>query len=302
MGQLENMALFIRIVDAGGIGKASEQLNLAKSAVSRRLSELESHLKTPLIHRTTRVWNLTEEGALYYQRAKNILDDVSGLDAQVQGNCGMLTGELKITVPHTFGQLHLTPMIEQFCQQYQQLSLHIDFSDRHMDLVTEGYELAIRIGQLKDSTLKAKKLADIKHILVASPDYLAENGTPNTSAQLSECPFIRFSLSSKSHLNVVDADGKTTAIKPQGRINTNDGIFLKHMVIQGHGIAYLPLFIVNDAIEQGKLKILDFTVEQSLLGIYALYPNNRFLSQRARLFIDFLAEQINTMQQSSLTI
>ena len=302
MGQLENMALFIRIVDAGGIGKAAEQLNLAKSAVSRRLSELEDHLKTPLSHRTTRVWNLTDEGAIYYQRAKNILDDVSGLDAQIQGNCGMLTGELKVTVPHTYGQLHLAPMIEKFCGQYQQLSLNIDFSDRHIDLVTEGYELAIRIGQLKDSTLKAKKLGDIRHVIVASPDYVEAHGVPDSSDNINQHDFLRFSLSSKSHLDITTPDGKTTAVKPQGRITTNDGVFLKRMVLQGQGLCYLPLFIVNNEVEQGQLQILDLSVEQSKLGIYAVYPNNRFLSQRARLFIDFLASEIDAIEQSSLAI
>jgi len=189
MGQLEDMALLIRIVEAGGIGKAADQLNMAKSAVSKRLKELENRLGTQLLSRTTRKSALTEAGSLYYQRAISIIDEVAELNAQTHGVKTSLSGTLKITMPLSFGLLHLTPIIDEFTQLHPNLHLQIDFIDRHIDLLAEGYELAIRIAELKDSTLQARRLTPIHHVLCASPDYIEKHGSIETLAQLSKQNF-----------------------------------------------------------------------------------------------------------------
>lgn len=290
MGQLEDMALFVRIVEAGGIGKASDQLNIAKSAVSRRLSDLEFKLKTQLIHRTTRKWSVTEAGDTFYQQAKNIIDDVSHLNARIIGTPEKLEGKLKISAPLSFGMLHLNKIVDEFCRQHPNLTIQLDLTDRHVDLVEEGYEIAIRIGNLKDSSLRAKKINVVRHNLVASPEYIEKRGSPVNPEDLKEHSFLRFNLSAQSTIDVFAQNGKKTSITTNNIIESNSGDLLKYMAIQGHGITYLPTFMLYDAILESNLtRVLpDYTLPE--LHIYAVYPNNRFLSQRARSLIDFISE------------
>jgi len=288
MGQLEDMALFVRIVEAGGISKASKQLSLAKSAVSRRLTDMEHKLKTPLLLRTTRKWNLTDAGNIYYQQAKNILDDVSNLNAEITENPGSLEGTLKISAPLSFGLLHLSQIVGAFSSRHPDLTIKLDLTDRQVDIVEEGYELAIRISDLKDSTLRAKKINTVRHSLVASPEYIKKYGTPLSPEGLEEHAFLRFNLSAQAKIHLYANDGKKIAINTQNKIESNSGDYLKEMAIQGHGITYLPTFLVHDAICESQLiKVLpEYTLPK--LSIYAVYPNNRFLSQKTRAFIDFV--------------
>ena len=195
MGQLEDMAMFARIVDAGGIGKAAEQLDIAKSAVSRRLSDLEKRLGTQLLHRTTRSYSLTDAGLIYCQRTQNILDDVSELNEMTAGSKAHVEGILKISAPLSFGLMHLSPLIDDYAREYGELGFQIDFSDRQVDLVEEGYELAIRIGTLNDSSYQARRITRIKHVLCASPVYLEKVGLPASPEDLDKHPFLQYGLS-----------------------------------------------------------------------------------------------------------
>ena len=190
MGQLENMTAFVRIVEAGSISRASEQLGTVKSAVSRRLVELEQELGVQLIQRTTRTSSLTEAGRNYYQRAVQILADVSELNNSSSNKTLELEGQLRIAVPTSFGLLHLAPAINEFAELHPKLIIHLDFSDRKVDLVEEGFDLAIRIAALKDSSLIARRLAPVKIVMCASPDYLKRFGAPKTPGDLKHhrCP------------------------------------------------------------------------------------------------------------------
>ena len=291
MGQLEDMALLVRIVEAGGIGKAAEQLNMAKSAVSKRLKELENRLGTQLLSRTTRKSSLTEAGSLYYQRAISIIDEVAELNAQTHGVKTSLSGTLKITMPLSFGLLHLTPVIDEFTQLHPKLNLQIDFVDRHIDLLAEGYELAIRIAELKDSSLQARGLTPIHHVLCASPSYIDKHGEIETLVQLSEQDFLQYGNNGQDKLTLTDDTGKSQTVHLNAIMKANNGDFLKTMAIQGKGVCYLPSFITYKAIQAGELVPLMNQYQLPAMHAYAVYPQTRFLSERCRSLIDFIANR-----------
>ena len=173
MGQLEDMQLFIRVVDAGGIGRAAEQLGIAKSAVSRRLSELEARLGCRLIQRTTRTSSLTDIGQRYYAQAQKLIDQVDEVHLDMVNESKALSGSIRLAVPLSFGLLHLSSAIDLFIKQHPGISVQLDFSDRQVDLVEEGFDLALRIADLQDSSIQARKICPSHHVLVASSDYLA---------------------------------------------------------------------------------------------------------------------------------
>lgn len=300
MGQLEEMAVFVRIVEAGGIGKAAEQLNLAKSAVSRRLAELENRLGARLLTRTTRKSSLTDAGQAYYQRAIVIIDDVSELNARTGSVEAALEGTLRLAVPLTFGIMHLTPVIDLFAKQHPNLTIQTDFSDRHIDLVEEGFDLAIRIGDLKDSSLQAKRITPIRHVICASPAYLkgcqpntaySNTEQPKTLADLQQHPFLQYGMANFVNYQIEDPQGKTQSVQLTSTIKANNGDFLRDMAIAGHGITALPTFITYKAMAMGELVPLLTNHKMPQSNAWAVYPQTRFLSQRTRLFIDFIAKR-----------
>ena len=291
MGQLEDMAMFVRIVEAGSITKAAEQLNIAKSAVSRRLKELETRLGSQLISRTTRQSNLTQAGEQYYQKVSNILNEVDTLNEASSGAPTRIEGTLKMTAPLSFGLLHLKDVIDEYANQHPNLNFELDFSDRHTDLVEEGFELAIRIGEMQDSSYQAKRLSLIRHTLCASPEYLDKMGTPKTVEDLVEHEFLQYSLSKSNTIELTDEQGKKHQVDVNSKIKINNGDFLRDMAVKGHGITFLPTFITYQTVASGELVPILQQYQLPMLTAYAVYPKNRFLSQRCRYFIDFIAER-----------
>ncbi len=291
MGQLEDMNMFIRVVDAGGISRAAEQLGLAKSAVSRRLVDLESRLGVRLINRTTRTSSLTEIGRTYYERAIKVVDDVSELNAITADSSTSLQGTINMAAPLSFGLSHLSSAIDSFVKQHPELTINIDFSDRQVDLVEEGLDLAFRIAELKDSSLIARKISPIKLILCASPDYLKEHGTPETPDDLKNHKLLHYNISGTSTWKLSDEKGKQYSINVTAKIIANNGNFLRDMAIAGHGIVSSPTFISWKAIAIGDLVpvLSDYKLPQP--NAYAVYPQTRYLSQRTRMLIDFLVER-----------
>jgi len=291
MGQLEDMQLFIRIVDAGGIGRAAEQLDIAKSAVSRRLVELEKHLGVRLLNRTTRTSSLTEAGRIYYKRALGIVDDVTELNSITADDNTSLQGAIKLAAPLSFGLCHLAGAIDDFIKQHANIRIHIDFSDRQVDLVEEGLDLAFRIAELKDSSLVARRICPIRFRLCASPAYLEKHGTPELPADLKNHRLLHYNMSASGYWRLYDASGKESVIHVSGEITANNGDFLKRMAMAGHGIVQLPTFICWQELASGELVAV--LPDYSLLQRYAcaVYPLNRYLSQRVRILIEFLVER-----------
>lgn len=291
MGQLEDMAMFVRIVEAGSITKAADQLNIAKSAVSRRLKELESRLGAQLISRTTRQSNLTQAGEHYYQQACSILNEVDALNEQTSGAPTQVEGTLKMTAPLSFGLMHLNDVIDEYADRHPDLKFELDFSDRHTDLIEEGFELAIRIRELQDSSYQAKRLALIRYALCASPRYLEEMGVPETFDDLKNHEFLQYGMNKTSTITVIDEQGKKHQLTLNAKIKANNGDFLREMAVKGHGIAFLPTFITYKTLAGGELVPILQQYQLPTLSAYAVYPKNRFLSQRCRYLIDFIAER-----------
>jgi len=288
VGQLEDIQVFIRIVEAKGIGKAADQLNMAKSAVSRRLADLESRLSTKLIQRTTRTLNLTEAGQLYYQNALKVLGAVDELNHLVHTSEQALTGTLRIALPLSFGLLHLTPVLDQFAKLHPELSLKLDFSDREVDMIEEGVDLAFRIGELKDASIQARKIVPIHFALCASADYLNRAGLPKTPEELKQHMRLSYSVDQNRPLVFVGKNGEKHTVSMPSQLQANNGEFLLKMAVAGHGIVFLPTFIAWQAIKEGQLQTLLEDYSLPVVHAYAIYPQNRFLSQKARVFIDYL--------------
>ncbi len=291
MGQLEDMNVFIRVVEAGGISRAADQLGMVKSAVSRRLVDLETRLGVRLLNRTTRTSSLTEAGQNYYERAIKVVDDVAELNALTADSNTSLEGTIKLAAPLSFGLCHLSIAIDDFVKQHPELTININFSDRQVDLVEEGLDLAFRIPDLKDSSLIARKISPIKIILCASPDYLKKHGKPNTPTDLNNHRLLHYNVSGSSNWKLTDIKGKQHSINISAKIIANNGDFLKDMAVAGHGIVSSPTFISWKAIATGDLVpvLSDYKLPQ--LNAYAVYPQTRYLSQRTRILIDFLVER-----------
>ncbi len=289
MGQLENIQVFIRIVEAGGIGKAAEQMGLAKSAVSRRLAELESKLGVQLLQRTTRRLNLTEAGKLYYERAIKLLESVDEMNDLGEIEGGEIDGVLRLSVPMSFGLSHLSPALEEFASLHPKLHLQIDFSDRQVDMIAEGLDLALRISELEDSSMQARKIVPIKFALLASPEYLKQYGLPKHHDDLQNHLQLRYG-SYEDYWRLVDPDGRKVNIHLSGQMSANNGDFLCQMAINGHGLVMLPRFIAWQALQSGALVKVLPEYKIASIAAYAVYPQNRFLPKKSRVLIDFLVD------------
>lgn len=290
MSQFEEMRSFVRIVEAGSISKAANQLGLAKSGVSRRLVDLETRLGVRLLNRTTRRSSLTEAGQAYYSGAVKLLGDIAELDASTADAGSSLEGTLRLAVPLSFGLCHLSPAIDEFLKDHPELDINIDFSDQHIDLVERGVDLAIRIGQLDDSNLQARHICPIRLLLCASPVYLESNGRPEKPEDLRNHPVLRYDAG-PSQIRLEDRQGDVHVVQTSPRIVANNGDFLRDMAMAGHGITVTPSFIAWQALASGDLVEVLPGYAPAPLSAWAVYPQTRYLSLRARRFIDFLAER-----------
>lgn len=291
MSQIEEMQNFVRVVDAGSISKAADQLGVAKSGVSRRLADLESRLGVRLLNRTTRRSSLTEAGLSFYQGAVRLLGDISELNAATAESGALLKGTLRLAVPLSFGLCHLGPAIDEFLQQNPELKIKIDFSDHQVDLVEQGVDLAIRIADLGDSSLQARRICPVRMLLCASQAYLDQYGTPETPNDLKAHHLLHYGLSASQALRLEDEFGTGYLVQARPRIVANNGDFLRDMAMAGHGIILTPSFIAWQAIAAGDLVALMPAYCPKQLSAYAVYPRTRYLSSRARSFIDFLVER-----------
>ena len=291
MNHFEEMQHFVRIVEAGSISQAAEQLGLAKSGVSRRLTELEARLGVRLLNRTTRRSSLTEAGRTFYEGAVKLLSDVAELDALVADSEASLQGRLRLAAPLSFGLGHLAPAIEEFVRAHPGVVIDIDFSDRQVDLVAQGVDLAVRIAELGDSSLKARRICPIRLMLCASPDYLERRGTPRSPEELAQHQVLHYDIGGGPVLKLADGRGGERLLPVRPHLVANNGEFLRDMAIAGHGIVLVPTFIAWRAVALGELVPLMRDFWPTPLNAYAVYPQTRYLSRRARGFIDFLAER-----------
>lgn len=290
MDRFTLMETFVEVAETEGFSAAARELRKSKSAVSKYISALEEQLGARLLNRTTRRLHLTEEGKAYYQRCKRILADVSEAEEAVSQMQGTPRGTLKINAPMSFGYRHLAPAVADFLQTYPEIEVDMTMNDRFVDVIDEGYDLAVRIGRLGDSSLVARKLAPARMALCGSPAYFKKHGRPQTPEGLKEHHCLRYAYApSVDGWRFMGEDGVEKSIPVAGRFRVNNGDAMRELVLAGVGLAILPTFIIGPDLQTGALQTVLGDRLHPEPNIYAVYPENRHLSIKVRAFIDFLA-------------
>ncbi len=293
MDRFEDMRCFVQVVDRGSVTKAADALRVAPSAVSRRIKELEARLGTQLLNRTTRRMSVTESGRTFHARCQRILADLDEAEVEASDQHGALKGSLRVAAPLAFGAAHLTPIIIDFMRENPGVVIDLDFSDRVVDLVAEGFEMAIRIGTLRDSSLIARKLVDVRIVVCAAPALLAERGMPDHPDQLKDWPALCYTGSERPDIWRYRApDGSTVSVAMQVRMLANNGAVLRDAAIAGEGVILQPSFHLHEAVTRGHLVPILGDFGWPEIAIYTVWPQTRHLSARARAFIDFVRTRI----------
>jgi len=293
MSQLEDMQLFVSVLEQGGFTAAAEVLGLSKQFVSRRVAALEARLGVRLLNCSTRKLSATALGQSYFERARRILQDVAETDMLVSEQGASPRGALRLAAPMSFGTLHLSELLPTFMQRYPEVNIELDLSDRTVDLLGEGYDMAIRIGELADSSLIARQLAPLHMVTCASPAYLAKHGEPQTPDDLRahECMLYGHSKSVEWHYW---RDGRSQRIALHGRYRVNNGELVRDAAIAGLGLTMLPTFIVGDALASGQLVTVLEAYQMPAGKVYAVYPQHRQSSLLVQFLIDYLREALTS--------
>jgi len=291
MDQLTGMRVFATIVDKGGFAPAATALGMSKTMVSKHLAAIEDRLGVRLLNRTTRKIGLTEIGAEYLRRCQEIIQLVDEADGRLLESHDRPRGLLRVNAPVTFSERHLAPSIAEYRRRHPDVQVDLVVNDRVIDLIEEGFDLAVRIGRLKDSTLVARRLAPAHMVLVASPAYLAARGRPERPEDLARHDCLIYAYSSeRDEWRFADEDGPRT-VRVKGPVSSNNGMILMQAAIDGQGIVVLPTFIVGDALRDGRLVEILAEYRPQDRAIYAVFPANRHLSPKVRSFVDFLVER-----------
>jgi DNA-binding transcriptional LysR family regulator len=290
MDRFLEMQTFNAVVDAGSFVKAADALDISKAAVSRYVADLETRLGVRLLQRTTRRLSLTEEGQVFYARSKELLAGVDEAEAEITSRTGAASGLLRVNAPVTFGIRHLAPLWGMFLTRYPNVSLDVTLADRVVDLVEEGYDVAIRIATLPSSTLISKRLASTRMVLCASPDYLKVHGVPSHPAELAVHTVISYRYWSTKDEWHFDGPQGLVSVKTRPCMHTNSGDTCRAAALAHQGIILQPTFLVGDDLTAGTLVELMPEFRSLELGIYAIYPTRKYVSPKVRALIDFLAE------------
>ena len=284
------MKVFCSVVENNSLAGAARLLNVSPSVVSKQLSALEDRLGVRLLNRTTRRISVTEEGKAYYERSKRIIADVNEAEIAVTQTHSAPQGLLKITAPFTFSHRHLTPHLPKFLALYPDVEIHVQVSDRVVDLVDEGIDLAIRIAHLKDSSLIARRLTANHRSIVATPEYLSKNGTPKHPEELAQHQLVTWPPGNPINDWHFLIDGVERTIKAKGSICVNNGDSILSTVLAGGGLSMMQSFMAGEYIKSRRLvPVLEDFVREDI-PIFAVYPSSRHLSPKVRVFVDFLLE------------
>ncbi|UKH16228.1 LysR family transcriptional regulator [Actinobacillus pleuropneumoniae] len=294
MDKLNAINLFCRVIETQSFTQAAQLEQISLAMASKLIAQLEEHLNVRLLHRTTRKITPTEAGLLYYQRCLPILNELKDAEDSVSNITSTLQGKITISLPMDFGSRFVAPYLGQFMTTYPNIQLNIEFSDRRVDVVAEGYDLVLRIGTLEDSSIVAKRIARSELVLIASPDYLAKQGTPENLEQLTEHTCLIYE--NHQQWQFTDGDQKVK-IKPNARVISNNGYALLQMTKAGQGIVNLPLFLAKEDINAGRLIEILPQYKQHSIDISVLYPHRRYLSPKVKVLIEFLSKLMQERQQ-----
>ena len=303
MDTLAGMRFFVQVVRAGNFSAAGRQLDLAPSSISRQINSLEDELDVRLFHRSTRKLHLTEAGELYYDYASRILAEVDEANRAVTDLEATPRGTLRINSPVVFGRVHVAPAILAFLERYPEIQIHFDTTDQVVDLIEDGVDVAVRIGELKDSSLIARRLAPMRRVICGSPAYLKRHGVPQHPEELAQhdCLTFRFHVASNlwrpgANLWRLKGSEGVTEVAVSGRLQANSADALTTAACAGLGLVLVPGWLVGEHIRQGRLQVVlgDYQVSPTSIdpdayAIWAVYPSKRHLSPKVRAFVDFLA-------------
>lgn len=292
LDDLKRMVIFTHVVEAGSFSGAAKRLGIAKSAISKHVSMLENSIGAHLLNRTTRSLSLTDVGEAYYQscsRLNNILEETRNTIAALQDEPG---GLLKVSSPASFGINHVAPLLNRFLQKYPELNAELLLDDNVVDMTDQGIDVAIRVGWLPDSNLRARKLKDSPRLLCASPDYIERKGLPKKPEDMMLHEWIIFTLLPTPHHYSFTKNNRSKNIHVKGRIKTNNGDAVRRLLLDGAGVSVLADFLVEKDLKEGKLIHLLPEYNIADAGIYAVFQSQRLQQAKIRKFIDFVAENI----------
>ncbi len=289
MDRFQAIRTFVAVVEQGSFARAADRLDQSVSSVSRQVAELETHLDARLLNRTTRRLSLTEAGRAFHERSVQLLADLDEAEQAASGGAATPRGTLKLTCPITYGVRVLAPLVGSFAARYPDLRLDVELSDRAVDLVDEGFDLAVRIGAIRNPTLVARRIGETRLVCCAAPAYLAGRGTPASPEDLARHACLTYEYAPvRSQWRFVDAQGRERIAKVGGPIHANNGRMLTALAVEGAGVTFEPDVIVEPEIAAGRLVpiLADFT--PPAIPIHAAYPSRRHLSAKVRAFIDHL--------------
>ena len=294
MDRLRALEVFVEVVKRDGFARAADALDTSPANVTRYISDLEAHLQTRLLNRSSRKMSLTSSGEALFERAKSILDDVAEAEAIVSSATMQPHGVLRINAPLSFGVLHLAPLWAKFMRKYPDVRLDVALIDRVVDIVEEGYDMAIRISRTGSISHVARKLASSRNILCASPDYIQQHGMPLHPADLLQHACVGYSYSATAdEWQVLDADGQPHAVKVQCVMHSNNGDTARAAALGGLGVIWQPSFLVGADLRAGRLQRVLPDYHMTDIDILAVYPSRRHLSAKVRVMIDFLVEEFS---------
>lgn len=298
MDRFQEMTVFAAVVDAGSFVRAAEALDMSKAAVSRYVAELETRLGVRLLHRTTRRLSITYEGERFHARCRVLLGELEEAEAEVTSRTGKAAGQLKVSAPVSFGLLHLAPLWAGFMARHPDVTLDVTLSDRMVDLVEEGFDVALRIARLPSSSLVSRRLSSSRLVLCASPRYLKARGKPKHPSELVHHTVFAYNLLSGGDSWEFDGPGGHVSVKVEPRLRTNSGDTCRAVAVQHMGIVIQPSFLVAEDLRSGALVEVMPQWRSLEFGIYAVYPTRKHVPAKVRLLIDYL---VAALKQKSWT-
>lgn len=299
MNPLSHIENFITIIENGSISSAAEKQDITPAAASKRLQQLEKNLGIRLLNRNTRQIAITEAGEYYYRHQKQLLAEIERIDEHVQGMQKQLKGNLNISMPMTYGKMRLTSLLVEFLRHHPDIQISCKFDDAYVDVNSGEFDLVVRIGNLQDSELVARKLEDVRLVIVASPDYLKQHGHPTHPNQLSQHNCLHYSnMDQREYWFFTDSSGHSLRVKTRGNFASNNGETLKTAASGGLGIVGVPDFAMGDELERGELIELFPNFGTIPISAYAVYPSRRYLPEKTRSLIDFLRNKLNPAVKS----
>lgn len=295
MDKFNAMKTFVQVAETESFSKAADLLSLSKASVSKQVSELEASLDAQLFIRTTRQVRLTDNGQYYLSKCRDLLAELADVEAVFNQGDAAIHGVLRIAAPQTFSELYLGPALDQFLSLHPEIEISLTLQDRFIDFVEQRIDVGIRISELADSTLIGRRIASTSIVACASPRYLAEHGSPASPQDLREHRLILDSNFREPGRWYFDDNGQPVSVKVGGRFRVNNAILARDMAIRDGGITMLPAFVVREAVKNGCLQIILDRFQGEPRGIYALYPQQRHVSNRVRAFMDHLVGYFSSM-------